>query len=162
MRPTSGWAVVSTAAMLAAVCSGCNSNSLGTVEAGGTVTYRGEPLAGATVTLIPQAGQRAAAGISDASGQFRVTTLLAGDGAMPGSYKVTVTKTQESAVPKTTQEMSLDEMRKIEQQMIGKAPPPGVEPVNLLPIKYKSDTTTPLSCEVSASGNNNFQFDLTD
>jgi len=36
--------------------------------------------------------RRAAGGITDASGKFQLTTLNANDGAMPGKYKVAVSK----------------------------------------------------------------------
>ncbi|QDV23188.1 carboxypeptidase-like regulatory domain-containing protein [Aureliella helgolandensis] len=155
-----GWWPASVGLLLIGFSSGCGGNALGTVEAGGQVTYKGEPLAGATVTFVPQAGQRAASGVSDASGRFHATTLAAGDGAMPGRYKVTVTKTQESTVPKTTAEMSADDMRKIEREMMNQAPPPGREPVNLLPAKYKSAETSPFNCDLPDSGKGDFKFDL--
>jgi len=159
MSAKSGWQAC-VGLFLIGFSSGCGANALGTVKAGGQVTYKGEPLAGATVTFVPQSGQRAASGISDASGQFLATTLVVGDGAMPGRYTVTVTKTQESMVPKTTEEMSTDDMRKIEKEMMGKAPAMGIEPVNLLPAKYKSAETSPLNCDLPKSGKGDFMFEL--
>jgi hypothetical protein len=147
-----------------AVLGGCGgpANKLGTAAAGGAVTYRGAPLAGATVTLAPQAGQRAAVGLSDATGRFRLTTLVTGDGAMPGAYKVTVTKTDESEVPKNLATMSVAEMQAYEREMMKKGPLPPREPVHLLPEKYRSAATTPFSCEVKTTGDNEFVFELTD
>lgn len=146
-----------------AVLGGCGgpANKLGTVAPGGTVTYRGAPLAGATVTLAPQAGQRAAVGLSDEAGRFQLTTLAARDGAMPGAYKVTVTKTDESEVPKNLATMSVAEMQAYEREMM-KGPLPPREPVHILPKKYRSADTTPFTCEVKATGDNDFVFQLTD
>jgi hypothetical protein len=146
-----------------AVLGGCGSpaNKLGTVAAGGTVTYRGAALAGATVTLSPQQGQRPAVGLSDGAGRFQLTTLATGDGAMPGGYKVTVTKTDEAAVPKNVAEMSVEEMRAYEAEMM-KGPMKLKEPEQLLPARYGDQATTPLTCEVKATGVNEFRFDLTD
>ncbi|MEX1042179.1 MAG: carboxypeptidase-like regulatory domain-containing protein [Pirellulaceae bacterium] len=141
---------------------GCgSSNELGTVAAGGTVRYQGEPLAGATVTFIPQSGQRPAVGLTDESGNFQVTTLTTRDGALPGPYKVTVTKTDEAVAPKNMQEMSVEEMRAYESEMM-KGPPVSKDPTHLLPVKYKSADTTPFTCEVEAAGGNKFEFELTD
>jgi hypothetical protein len=163
MRPNSaGFALLALAAVGAAVegCAG-PANKLGTVAAGGVVTYRGEPLGGATVTLAPQQGQRPAVGLSDATGRFQLTTLATGDGAMPGGYKVTVTKTDEAEVPKNVAEMSVEEMRAYEALMM-KGPMKLKEPEELLPAQYRDQETTPLSCEVKATGDNEFVFELTD
>ena len=67
----------------------------GTVPVSGTVKLKGAPLAGATVMFAPTTtGVRAASGMTDANGQFKLTTLQAGDGAFPGDFLVTVTKTE--------------------------------------------------------------------
>jgi hypothetical protein len=67
----------------------------------GKVTYRGKPVAGASVTLIPLAGvasnQRAAISVTDADGVFEILTPAGGGtggpaGAQPGEYKVVVSK----------------------------------------------------------------------
>ncbi len=100
-------------------------------------------------------------GLSDGAGRFQLTTLAARDGAMPGGYKVTVTKTDEAVVPKNVAEMSVEEMRSYEAEMM-KGPPDLKEPDQLLPAKYRDSATTPLTCEVKATGVNEFRFDLTD
>jgi hypothetical protein len=143
MRPTSfnsaGFALLALAAVGAAVegCAG-PANKLGTVAAGGVVTYRGEPLGGATVTLAPQQGQRPAVGLSDATGRFQLTE-----------------------VPKNVAAMSVEEMRAYEALMM-KGPMKLKEPEELLPAQYRDQETTPLSCEVKATGDNEFVFELTD
>jgi hypothetical protein len=162
MRSTS-FSTLILAGLSLATMGGCGgrANKLGTVSAGGTVTYRGAALAGATVTLAPQSGQRPAVGLSDEAGRFRLTTLAARDGAMPGAYKVTVTKTDEAVVPKNVAAMSVEEMRAYEAEMI-KGPPDFQEPVHLLPKRYGSPETTPFTCEVKPTGENDFVFQLTD
>ena len=65
---------------------------------GGPVAVRGRvllddiPVAGATVTLMPIEGGHPAAGLTDANGAFRLTTFKRDDGALPGQYKIVVTK----------------------------------------------------------------------
>jgi hypothetical protein len=149
--------------LLALLCSGCGSNELGTVKASAKLTYKGEPLAEATVTLVPQQpSQRSASGVTDASGVVHFTTLAGGDGAIPGSYKVTVTKTSESVALKPPVDFSdVEAMKKAEAErnkafsLTGAAPPK-----DLLPTKYKSGDSTPLKCDVHASGSNEFNFEL--
>ena len=78
---------------------GCGASNLPTTPVTGTVTYDGEPLEGATVTLTPDAGSagsRSASGISDASGNFVITTVFTdgatSEGALAGSYMIRVSK----------------------------------------------------------------------
>jgi len=59
----------------------------------GTITLDGTPLPGATIRLIPTAGQRAAIGLTDDSGKYVLTTSQEGDGAAPGIYRVTISAT---------------------------------------------------------------------
>lgn len=79
------------AGLLAAVAalSGCGPKL---VPAGGTVTLDGTPVEGAMVTFVAEDGGATYTGQSDAGGAF---TLSSGaePGAMPGKYKVLVTKT---------------------------------------------------------------------
>ncbi|NUQ65585.1 MAG: carboxypeptidase regulatory-like domain-containing protein [Pirellulales bacterium] len=113
------------------------------VPAAGVVTLDGKPLAGADISLTPTSdgGQRAFA-VSDAEGRFQLTTVPAGEnvdlekmkGALPGSYRVSITKLQ---MPD------------------GSAPPPGAAPmtsgaVNALPQQYA--TGQALSATVPAQG----------
>lgn len=81
------------------ICSGCLAGCGGgsqrppTYPVEGTVTIGGKPLADATITFRPDSsenGQRPANGKTDADGRYQLTTFSAGDGAMEGSYRVTV------------------------------------------------------------------------
>lgn len=74
---------------------GCSSapappSELALVE--GKLLLDGEPLTGASITLMPQdANGQASAGTSDAAGTFRLRTLDGHAGAKPGKYKVLIT-----------------------------------------------------------------------
>ncbi len=63
----------------------------------GTLTLNGEPVEGATVCFVPVDGNvgAAAAGTTDASGHFTVTTG-SDAGCVPADYKVTVYKIETS------------------------------------------------------------------
>lgn len=127
---------------------GCNSGpKLHPVT--GTVTYNGQTVAGADVTLHAAneaAELKPARGVTDASGNFSVKTYLGPDadrnGAMAGQYKITVTK-----FPQT----------------VGIADPykPGGIVKNELPEKYATAPKTPLSREVT-TGTNHFPLELVD
>jgi len=150
------------AALAVAVAVGCaKTGRPGTVKAGGQVTYKGQPLAGATVTFVPQSGKGAAVGMTDASGRFSLMTS-GGDGAFPGAYKVTITKTDQPEGQATPQKMDAEAMQKLDMEMMKKARSPSSQPKDLLPIKYKTADKTPLTSQVEASGKNDFQLDLAD
>ena len=66
----------------------------------GIVTLDDKPLARASVLFIAQdPGGRDATGFTDADGAFQLTTFRPKDGAMPGSYKITVHYSEAVAVP---------------------------------------------------------------
>ncbi|MCL2622076.1 MAG: carboxypeptidase-like regulatory domain-containing protein [Planctomycetaceae bacterium] len=70
----------------------------GLVTASGTLTHNDQSVAGATIMFAPAPGSpsdnRAASAITDASGKFSLFTLIPGDGAFPGTYRVMVSKTE--------------------------------------------------------------------
>lgn len=132
---------------------GCGKSSLldGVVPVSGKVTYQGQPVDGAIVTFIPLGTQRAATGRTDASGLYRLSTLEADDGAMPGDYQVTIAKTEVSGTRDSEED----------------APPPvinsGLPPIytkELVPVKYKNAQLSGLTAQVSDSGANELSFDL--
>lgn len=124
----------------------------GIIKAAGTVTHEGKPVEGATVIFVPQGEGRSASGITDANGRFELTTLMPNDGAIPGKYKVAVSKVEvENA-------MSADEAKAWFQKHSG--PPPAGNIKNHLPEKYKDLQSSELSAEVVANGTNDFPFEL--
>ena len=69
---------------------GCGASNPPTTPVTGQVKYDGEALEGATVTLTPEAGSadtRTASGITDADGNFTLTTIFSdgqsADGILP-------------------------------------------------------------------------------
>jgi hypothetical protein len=67
---------------------GCGNQGLSKVE--GVVTLDGAPLPGATVSFMPVGQGRAASGLTDGDGYFRLTTFRTDDGALAGDYRVIV------------------------------------------------------------------------
>jgi hypothetical protein len=126
----------------------------GTIAASGTVTYKGQPVEGANVTFSPADGKgRAASGVTDTEGHFQLTTLKSGDGAMPGKYQVAVAKSE--VLNPMTPEEAQAYFEKHQQT-------PPITRKDLLPLKYKRPASSPLKAEVTADGENNFSFELTD
>ena len=77
-------------------CSSKGSHLPRTVPASGVVTLDGKPVEGAQVVLLPaNEGTTGAFGTTDASGRFSLRAYDEKDGAIPGDYKVQVSKTIE-------------------------------------------------------------------
>lgn len=126
-------------ALAATLClvAGCGGGS-GTVPVRGTVTFKGKPVPSGTVTFIPDSGQHATGEIGP-DGSYTLTTYKAGDGAVPGSYKVVVVAVQDTSDRLPEERASL--------------PPP------IIPTKYTSVATTDLTAQVK-DGENTINFDL--
>lgn len=73
--------------LLVAACVGCGG---GLVPAEGVVLLDGQPLAGATVTFMPQAEGRPASAVTGADGRFKAALPDGKGGLAPGEYRVVV------------------------------------------------------------------------
>lgn len=162
------WANLSVIVGLGALLTlvGCGSGkNIGAVKATGTVTFDGKPLEGATVSFIPEGeGGRNASGLTDAQGNFRLTTLEPGDGALPGKYKVTVSKVEQdpnALPPATTQEEGMKRAAEMAAKANTRNATPAEPPKAMLPDRYGNEKTSGLSAEVKSGGENNFTFPLT-
>jgi hypothetical protein len=124
------------AVLLLSACSG----GRGTASVSGVVLYKDQPVDGATVIFHPQGdgpNLKPAQGKSDDGGRFSVTTYLGpGEqpaGAMPGEYKVTVTK--------------------IDEPVGAFDPHKDPPPKNHLPAKYMTPQKSPLSVSIKPGAN---------
>lgn len=117
----------------------------------GTVTYQGQPVAGATVTF--KSPLHSAVGQTDSEGKFKLVAAGRGDSVPLGNYTVTVEKLSQPVIV----EAKGDEQYKIPDPNAARPSPPQ----DLLPVKYKADTSG-LAAEVKADGANEFKFALTD
>ena len=147
-------------ASLAAILIGCSGgNTAGykgpkPVPAKGKVSYKNQPVEGATVSFL---GSRAAIAVTDASGEFILTTVTSGDGAVPGDHKVTVTKiVAPPSAAKKAGNMSMEDAAKAAQE------PPAAKPLSLLPDKYASAESSGLQYTVKSGDKNEFNIELTD
>ncbi|MBI3464051.1 MAG: carboxypeptidase regulatory-like domain-containing protein [Planctomycetes bacterium] len=118
----------------------------------GTVTLRGTPVEGAEIKFEPKTGLTSAFGVTDAAGNYELTTFQGGDGAQPGEYIVTVFKYQE-------QPQSSASMDSPGYDATGKSA--ATAPAkNLLPQRFAEPSNSGLMAIVKADGENQFNFDL--
>lgn len=167
---------VAVGAILAALCiSGCSSDAGGPkiVAADGVVTYKGSPLAGATVTFVPEKGPLAM-GVTDLEGKFKLSTgaLV---GVAVGSAKVSVTAypagqsssspaSSLGAPPQNPQEAAeyWKKVGEMQQSMAQKKTTEPEQPRSLIPERYAKAETSGLSYTVNPSGENHFTVELKD
>ena len=79
------------------VGSGCSGRGDGRPQIApvrGQVTYRGQPVAKASVTFFNDQAPRTASGQTDETGHYRLTTFEPDDGAVIGEHAVTVYKSK--------------------------------------------------------------------
>ena len=134
-------------------CPGSSDYQVERVPATATINYQGSPVGGATVTFSPEGESgKAAYGETDANGKVTLSTFGGEDGAVPGSYKVIVTKTEVAGGAAADEELS-EEEEEAEGSVTHKP---------LLPAKYGRRDTTDLTATVTEDGENDFTFDLVD
>ena len=165
--------------LLVATLVGCGqkANRPKTVPVSGTVTYNGKPVQGAVVTFNPtdrKVGKTAIA-TTDASGKYTLMTFEQGDGAIPGTYKVTISKvdTSKSSASAADAGSATEENPGAayaaaaaagEDVMAGGtgATETKTKSKDLLPKRYKNPEASGLIANVSEGGSNTFDFKLTD
>lgn len=130
----------------------------------GKVSYKGAAVEGALVSFIEEGTSRVATGMTNASGEYVLTTFATNDGAVPGSHAITIVKrTSSNAAP--VKPMTSDEMR---QAMQGKKPAESVmqTPKDAadasFPSKYGDPLKSGLKRTVVKGEANRFEFDLVD
>ncbi len=140
------------------LCLGCSggsdkskANRPQTAIAKGVVTYNGKPLDDALIVFVPEANDgTAASAVTDSSGGFSMMAFPPESGAVPGKYKVTVSKMIDPPVAQFD-ESSHD------------APPPKTsKPKSLIPIKYSQPHTSNLTAEVPVEGAEALKLELKD
>jgi len=139
--------------VVAIFLAGCSPGSgIHTVPVSGKVTYKGQPVEGATISFMPEGDTRPATAISGPGGAYRLMTLDA-PGAMPGQYTVVVRKTD---IPtESTKAVSMEDALKLNSR-----PPP--QPKELLPAKYGDAARSPLKIEVKTGQSNPTDLQLAD
>lgn len=121
---------------------GCGETDSGpkTVEASGAVTIDGSPATMAQVIFIDDAGQYPASGMTDEQGKFSLSLNGVKKGAVPGSYKVQISKTRLGSTTEGGADVSIS---------YG------------LPKKYATYLTSGLTFTIPDSGASDIKFELT-
>lgn len=152
IRQLLGAALAGLAMLALAGCTGGGGGGGALYPVKGKVTYKGAPVAGATVTFIPSGQGQPATGQTDASGMYSLNTGTR-PGAGVGQYKVTVTKYATSG----TAQLTPEDMAKMQKE--GKTP----EAKSEVPGKYAAPQTSGLQANVTQDASKNvFDFELTD
>ena len=141
------------------IAAGCGGGGKGKpVKVNGLLTWEdGTAISGATVQFMSQTeGGRDAMGLTGADGAFDLTTTNSGDGALPGDYKIVVTKSTAMAVgggggppADSNPNKVFSEMMAKSKGSVGKAVPLQKD---LLPAIYGNVKTTTLQWKVERSG----------
>lgn len=144
-------------ALLALAAAGCGPPGIKVAPAGGTVTFNGNPVAGATVMFTPAKGTPCD-GITDESGKYSVT-YRGKPGAPVGPCRVTVTKPPKSEYSQGQTDTTPDDLLKLSTQMQSKPPKPPAKDKDAIPAKYARVETSGLTVEVTTDAAKNV-FDL--
>ena len=133
----------------------------------GVVTVDGQTVADAIVSFLPDNGQYPANGSTDASGRYELTSFTRGDGAMEGSFRVTIVKYEKESggkpvdrADKPVTEGSGSETGNegyVPAGMVVSQYDTGLK--NLLPKQYADQQETPLTAAVHTD-QNSIDFDL--
>jgi hypothetical protein len=149
--PRGGSAILLLVAVAAVGCSGHQQEHRPPklVPVHGVVRLSGKPVDGARVDFFNTASdQPSASGMTDAEGKFRLTTYADGDGAVPGKYRVAVTKAQDAG--------RHEEKTAPPSFRLGGAP----RPRWLIPQHYSNPATSDLQADVTDGENPEIVFDL--
>ena len=156
--------------LMGALLPGCGgdsgASSVTLAPAGGVVMFKGRPLAGASVSFVPEKGP-IASGTTDLEGKFKLSTG-GQSGAAVGNGKFTVSSYEGGAAPTTNGGMPTNEEegKKYLENMTrmkdsGKGPAAGgsAGPKSVIPERYGKDATSDLSFKVEKDASKN-QFTL--
>ena len=118
----------------------------------GVVKAKGKPVTEGEVMFYPAAGGRPSMGTIGEDGRYELTSKKKGDGAVPGSYKVTISAAKTlNAVPAPESMDDETEANMAEAKMIW-----------LIPEKYSNLRTSTLTAEVEKGKANEINFDSAD
>ena len=132
-------------------------------QVSGIVTYKGEPVEGATVSFLPVSTDGVlAVGKTEADGRYvlaaPVQTKGVSQGAFSGKYNVTIRKLEVTV----SENDRLYQEGKITYEEYQRRGGGGGTSRDLLPVRYRDAQKSGLEAEVQAQTKNEFNFDLAD
>lgn len=141
---------------------GCGDPGIGAVPVTGTITVDGTAMEGVMVVYTPADGStgRAASGRTDAAGKYILTTEINGDGAIPGEYKIAVTK-HENADDDLPKEVDPDDEASLDNIYGELDTSKDQKSKNLIHAQYENPLGSGLSATVTDDESKNvFDFDV--
>lgn len=115
----------------------------------GTVTYKGNPVDGATIIFVPiSADTEGATGKSGPDGQYTTTTYISGDGMRPGDYMLKVFKYDAPPLPPSESSPDFDPNAPLDDEGYDPSDSSSAPVKNNLPKKYESEVTSGLKLTV--------------
>ncbi len=136
----------------------------------GRVVFKSEPVAGATVAFYMEGAAVPGSGVTNAQGEFRISTYAENDGAIAGKHQVTISlpasgvpESEEPAAepPKAIIDLESPDYRAGMQKVIDSASAKKT-PTAKIPAKYASIKSTDLEVEVRNQPKNTFELQLRD
>jgi hypothetical protein len=119
-----------------------------TTPTSGEVTFQGKPLGGAIVVFQPTApGGIGASALTDEKGKFELRTFPPELGAVPGTYSVSVMKTE---MPKQSGSVERDD------------DPSPIHVISVIPDRYGTPTDSGLMANIPEQGTDGLAFHLKD
>lgn len=152
--------ILSLAFLAAAGCGGGPEGGQTVYPVSGTIMMNGAVLSEATVVFSPNGTEPTATGQTDLQGNFQLTTYEFGDGAAAGDYSVIVTKTLAGPASGSS-DGGEDAGHEQEADDSAEHSSKPTAENNLVPAKYSSSDSTPLTAKVTADGDNTFNFEIT-
>lgn len=129
-----------------------------TVLAAGYLTLDGEAVEGATIVGSPVAGghKHACNALTDSSGYFELRAFPSKEGAVPGSYQVSVSKTVEVNRDLGAVDLGEDAAHATEDPTTA-----GLTWVNVLPQRYTNPLESGLTAQIPEDGTSDLKIELT-
>ena len=124
------------------------------VKVTGTLTLDGEPVDGGHIRFSPEGNGPAAFAETDSRGRYQLRTYDPGDGAIPGNYRISVTK-------EVTEGVVEFESQQEREEYLKKNGRPNRKVTNALPKKFANPDTSGLTAEISLAGSKRVDLELT-
>ena len=151
---------------------GCGSSTLAQLPVfpvEGRVVFQSAPVAGATVAFYKEGAAVPGSGVTNAQGEFRISSYAENDGALAGKHRVTislpasgVTQSDVTASePKAIIDLESPDYRAGMQKVIDSASAKKT-PTAKIPARYASINSTDLEVEVRNEPKNMFELQLRD
>jgi hypothetical protein len=145
----------------ALLAGGCGPKGLTVYPTTGTVTYKGNPVAGATVQFTPEKGSPCD-GMTDEAGKYTIS-YRGKPGAPVGPCRVTVSKPVSGDMSQRMSDPTPEDLAKLSAATMAKKPAAATKDKDAIPAKYATVEKSGLKVVVTSDAAKNvFDFALED